>query len=107
MTSHAQRAVDGAYAAHGDAATWQAPGAPTPVDVRVIDNIAEAILAASADDRPGMVALNPRVNVRVSELATSEPESGTLVLKGRTWTVLSSILINEFERELTLEEVDA
>jgi hypothetical protein len=100
MTDAAAAAVDMAYAVHGDDALYTAPSANTAVSVKVIDNIADTVIAFDAD-KPGAVALKPTVNIRESDL-DEEPTGGGLTLKGKDWTVKSSVKLNEFERQLIL-----
>lgn len=97
MTDIARLAVDAGYRALGDDAIFGG------ADVKVIDNIASSVIAADADGNAGAVQLKPSVNIRESDL-DDEPEGATLVLKGRTWAVLSSLKLNEFERQLFLRE---
>jgi hypothetical protein len=101
MTDIAQAAVDVAYAVHGDDASYTGPSAGAATAVKVIDNIADHIVAIADGEKPGAVALKPTVNIRESDL-DEEPTGGDLVLKGTTYTVKSSLKLNEFERQLVL-----
>jgi hypothetical protein len=101
MTDIAQAAVDMAYAVHGDDADYTGPTAHAATAVKVIDNIADHVVAIADGDKPGAVALKPTVNIRESDL-DEEPTGATLVLKGTTYNVKSSLKLNAFERQLAL-----
>jgi hypothetical protein len=108
VTDPVQISIDVDYQVHGFTADFT-PSGGSATEVLVIDNMNDTIFAMDAGDKPGAIALKPRVNIRVQDLAAA-PEGATLTLtderwldhRNTTWAVKASTRINRYERELEL-----
>lgn len=113
VTDAVQISIDVDYRVHGFAVTFTPAGGSAVPDTLVIDNMSDVIFTQVEGDKPGHVALEPRVNIRETDLSGAAPEEATLLLtderwldiENTTWKVKTSKRISRYEHELTLAKV--